>query len=404
MKMKFLMYSTTLIVIMMLAACSWQAQSPDVSDPNTISTVAMQTVQAMMTEQAFATLVAEATQIAPLPTDALPNPTDTSVVQTEVPTEPTRTSVAVTNTPVPTQLPPTITPTPSTFDKAGFEKDVSIPDGTVVDSGSKFTKTWRLKNTGTTTWTTSYDLVFVNGNAMGAPAAIDVQKPVQPGETVDFSIEFKAPDKSGAYKGYWMLRNESGKLFGLGNNADQTFWVSIVVDDYRSDDVPTVKYDFDFAAKICSATWEGSFDKIAYPCNQDNYNSNAWVAIEMNPKFENGYQDDERTIVMHLSGKKDSWIQGFYPEVEIQPGHHFQTIIGCLDGNTTCDSVVSLDIKVDGTIKNLGKWTETYDKKITSLDIDLSAYNGKKVQLILGISNRSETTSNIFWLAPRLVK
>jgi hypothetical protein len=63
-----------------------------------------------------------------------------------------------------------------------------------------------------------------------------------------------------------------------------------------------------------------------------------------------------------------------------------------------------LDIKVDGSIKNLGKWTESYDKKITSIDVDLSAYNGKKVQLILGISNRNETTSNIFWLAPRLDK
>ncbi len=102
MNKKFFIYPLSIIVILMLAACSWQAQQPDVSDPNTISTIAMQTVQAMMTEQAFSTLVAEATQIAPLPTGALPNPTDPVVVETNVPVEPTRTSVAVTNTPVPT--------------------------------------------------------------------------------------------------------------------------------------------------------------------------------------------------------------------------------------------------------------------------------------------------------------
>ncbi len=403
MSKKLFIYPISIIVILILAACSWQAQSPDVSNPNTISTVAMQTVQAMMTEQAFSTLVAEATQIAPLPSDALPSPTDPVVVQTDVPVEPTRTSVAVTNTPVPTLVLPTKTATPSSYDKVSFEKDVSIPDGTIVDSGSKFTKTWRLKNVGTTIWTTSYDLVFVSGNAMGAPAAIDIAKAVNPGETVDLSVEFTAPDKSGAYKGNWMLRSDSGKLFGVGSNADQSFWVSIVVDDYKSDDVPTVKYDYDFTAKICSATWDGSFDKIAYPCDADNFNSNAWVAVDMSPKFENDYQDDERTIIMHLNGKKDSWVQGFYPENEIN-GEHFTAIIGCLYGNSSCDAVVSLDIKVDGTIKNLGKWVESYDKKITSVDIDLSPYNGKKVQLILGISNRSETTSNIFWLAPHLGK
>ena len=403
MNKKIFIFPVSLIIILILAACSWQTQTPDVSDPNTISTIAMQTVQAMMTEQAFSTLVAEATQIAPLPTDALPNSTETAVLPTAVVEEPTRTSVAVTNTPVPTQALPTKTPTPSSYDKVNFEKDVTIPDGTIVESGSKFTKTWRLKNSGSTVWTTSYDLVFVSGNAMGAPAAIDISKAVNPGETVDLSIEFTAPEKAGSYKGYWMLRSDSGKLFGVGSNADQSFWVSVVVDDYKTDDVPTVKYDYDFTAKICSATWDGSFDKIAYPCDSDKFNSNAWVAVDMSPKFENDYQDDERSIIMHLDGKKDSWIQGFYPEVEIN-GEHFISIIGCVNGNSSCDAVISLDIKVDGSIKNLGKWTESYDKKITSIDVDLSAYNGKKVQLILGISNRSETTSNIFWLAPRLDK
>ena len=47
-------------------------------------------------------------------------------------------------------------------DAAAFVRDVTIPDGTIVEPGRDFTKTWRLKNVGTCSWTTAYALVFVS--------------------------------------------------------------------------------------------------------------------------------------------------------------------------------------------------------------------------------------------------
>ena len=39
----------------------------------------------------------------------------------------------------------------------------TIPDGTVLSPGEEFTKTWRIKNVGTDTWTTEYTIAFADG-------------------------------------------------------------------------------------------------------------------------------------------------------------------------------------------------------------------------------------------------
>ena len=57
-----------------------------------------------------------------------------------------------------------------TCDWAQFIADVTVPDGTTYTPGATFQKTWRLKNIGTCTWTTSYALIFDSGNQLGARA------------------------------------------------------------------------------------------------------------------------------------------------------------------------------------------------------------------------------------------
>ncbi|HET6846235.1 MAG TPA: NBR1-Ig-like domain-containing protein, partial [Anaerolineales bacterium] len=79
-----------------------------------------------------------------------------------------------TGTATPTVAPPTFATPSSTrapgagplCNAAAFVRDVSIPDGTTVQPGADFTKTWRLSNVGTCTWTTAYALVFVTGDRM----------------------------------------------------------------------------------------------------------------------------------------------------------------------------------------------------------------------------------------------
>ncbi len=358
-------------------------------------TAVMQTVSAVMTQQAFETLVAQATQIANQPSAT---PTQEASPTPEQPTP-------VPATATPTQVPPTPTATqkPIPCNAAQFVSDVSVPDGTQFSGGQKFTKTWRLKNVGTCTWNKDYALVFVDGSAMSAPAAVSLKGEVRPGETVDLSVDLVAPSNAGSYKANWILRDASGRLFGLGDNADKAFWVSIKVSGYKSDNVPGSIYTYDFVAEICQASFASNAGKVSTPCASASQNENQWAAVLMNPKFEGGRQDDERTIWMHLAQSGD-WIQAFYPGRTVNSGDKFIAWVGCLDGNQQCEVMFNLDYRVDGgRVENLGKWPESLDGKITQIELDISQFAGQRVEFVLGVSNKNTRGPvDVFWFVPSI--
>ncbi len=147
---------------------------------------------------------------------------ETLAPDTETPS-PTATHTVVptsTNTPIPS-------PTPF-CDRAAFI-DESIPDGFDFEPDTSFTKSWRLQNAGACTWTSEYDLVFDHGDLMSAPTVVPFTGDVAPGQEIDVEVDMVAPSAEGTYTGHWMLRNSSGVLFGLGSNANLTFWVEIDV-------------------------------------------------------------------------------------------------------------------------------------------------------------------------------
>ncbi len=112
---------------------------------------------------------------------------------------------------------------------AGLPIDVAIPDGTILAPGVPFTKTWRLENLGTCTWTRLYAVTFFSGNSLGAEQINTLPGEVPPGMVVDISIDMEAPLKAGVYQSNWMLSDDEGNLFGLGPNGDAPFWVRIEV-------------------------------------------------------------------------------------------------------------------------------------------------------------------------------
>jgi len=159
-------------------------------------------------------------------------PTPPQQEPTAVPPQPTPeppTPVPPTETPPPTEVPPSPTPgLTGCIDSAAFIADVTIPDGTTITTGDAFTKTWRLRNTGTCTWTSSYALVFSHGDQMGGAPAVALTGAVSPGSAVDLSVDLVAPGTAGTYQGFWKLRNNAGVLFGIGSGGNNPFWVKIV--------------------------------------------------------------------------------------------------------------------------------------------------------------------------------
>jgi hypothetical protein len=143
-------------------------------------------------------------------------------------------------------------------DLAEFVADITIPDGEDMDPGEAFTKVWRLRNAGTTTWTTDYQFVFIGGAQMDAPAEVPVSQTVAPGDTVDISVSMVAPQESGLQRGFWQMRNPAGELFQTSvyveveviggvaapagtsapSGSNQVSNVSLSVDDSSPDECP----------------------------------------------------------------------------------------------------------------------------------------------------------------------
>jgi len=175
--------------------------------------------------------------IATLTDTPIPNPTNTlvlAVTSTETPL-PTHTNAPTAS---PTDI-PTASPTEIPCNQAKFVSDVNIPDGTEFLPNANFTKTWRLKNTGSCAWTSGYYIVFNNGDAMNAPNAVQITSgTVAPGGEVDVSVNMQAPAAAGTYRSDWKLRDGSNVVFGVQNSDKGVFWVEIKVKANPSQSIP----------------------------------------------------------------------------------------------------------------------------------------------------------------------
>jgi uncharacterized protein YkwD len=69
---------------------------------------------------------------------------------------------------------------------------VTVQDNELFAPGEKFEKVWRIKNTGTCTWTGDYRLVLAKGEQIKAPDSVTL-KETPPGETLDISVSLTAP-------------------------------------------------------------------------------------------------------------------------------------------------------------------------------------------------------------------
>ena len=88
--------------------------------------------------------------------------------------------------------------------------------------GQDFIKTWKVTNDGACTWGDGYTLIYAYGEQMsGEPVPLSTA--VQPGESVEVSVNLKAPDRAGEYTSAWQMANAKGVPFG------KAIFVKIVV-------------------------------------------------------------------------------------------------------------------------------------------------------------------------------
>lgn len=162
-------------------------------DAQVVRTQAAQTAQAFLTNAALLTPSATIT----------PTPTLTNTLQ-----PPTATSIATLISPLASA---TMT-FQSSVDTAIFV-DQSPADGTIVTPGSEFNVTWRIKNTGVSTWTTGYRLRYYADTLMSPVSAVNLPNAVRPQEEVTIILPIKAPASAGEYTTIWVLSNEQDANF-----------------------------------------------------------------------------------------------------------------------------------------------------------------------------------------------
>jgi len=378
MKTKSRLLYILLSLLMAALACNLPSvvnSTPQAATANALYTSVVQTINATESTSAF-----------------ISSQTSTSV---PFPTNPILTFTPISN-PILT-LTPISTPIPIVLcDAAYFVEDVTIPDGTVLRRGTNFTKVWRVQNIGSCTWTPSYSVVFVNGDGLGAATSVPLSGYVYPGNYVDLPVNMTAPDTDGHYEGFWEMSNASGGLFGIGSQANNSFWVDVNVSG------PSYKA-YDFISNFCDATWSNNDGNL--PCPGTSGDSRGFVLNLGNPIMESGKTEHEPGLLTVPKDAFNGFIRGTYPPVQIQDGDRLRALVNCQYQAYGCDVVFELNYQIGNFTYTLGQWHEIYDGLYLPVDIDLSPLAGQNVIFTLAVSaNRSGYRNQALWLDPRIVR
>jgi hypothetical protein len=130
-----------------------------------------------------------------------------------------------TTSPTPKIIEPTLTPpevtatleTPATANPCYnllWIEDVSIPDGTQMKAGEKFTKTWLVQNTGGCAWRAGFTFNHFGGDPMRG-STVTLTEAIPTGAKREISVQLVVPsDQNGAIASVWRMADESGIFFG----------------------------------------------------------------------------------------------------------------------------------------------------------------------------------------------
>ncbi len=265
--------------------------------------------------------------------------------------------------------------------RAQFIKDVNVPDGSHFAPGDTFTKTWRLRNTGTCTWKKDdYKLVLTNGDAFGVATSHVLTEDVPPWSYVNLTIpSMVAPANPGKHFSYWKLDNGAGEQFGVGWRGDVAIFALINV-------VTPPSVTFDFTDEAPSAIWtSGVPGSLSFPGTPGDLIGA--VFSDPAPHFENGTTASTPGLVASPNDAYNGFIEGYYTGYTVKKGDRFQTTVGCEYGHSSCYVAFSLKYQIgSGPVHTLWTFRERYEGLTYSANVNLDWLADKNVNFILNMS------------------
>ena len=112
--------------------------------------------------------------------------------------------------------------------QAHFIRD-TVLDGSCIPPGEQFEQTWTLRNPGPHAWPAGCTVCFVGGDGMldvdpnhpshvtqiyKATKSNAIDRVVEVGEQVEFTVKMRAPERQGKAISYWRLKDTAGLPFG----------------------------------------------------------------------------------------------------------------------------------------------------------------------------------------------
>jgi hypothetical protein len=253
------------------------------------------------------------------PTAAPPEPTATN----PPPTPTARPSATLTPTPLPSPTatdPATPTSAVGTCYKAGLVAEMTKPDSDSMAVTQVFTKTWRLVNLGTCTWTPDFQVVYgASGYKPDTAGAFKLGTTVPPQNTVNISVTLTAPAYAGTFGGSYKLITPDGVLFGIGPAASDAFGYSVVVQNVDTPSpfaVTSVKMGINASSASVSCPPGKKFVITA------NIYTNGAGVVNYHWVFSDGGTSDQQTLVFEEEGSQSvstSWALGTKKDVSPNP-------------------------------------------------------------------------------------
>jgi len=219
----------TLLVLLaatfLLTSCNIGATPAPTLDLNAMNTAIVGTTVAQLSVQFTETALAAPTDTA-TPTES---PTSTPANNSSAPTTDAAAlpTFSFNNTPVAGSTQVFVLPTSAAqatvalgdaCNNSVFEADVTIPDGTVLKPGFDFTKTWKIRNTGSCKWDEGYTLVYIGGSTPDLdPINFEFKNSsdfVAGGDAINIAVNLTTPCTPGKYEGTWRMRDDSNNFFG----------------------------------------------------------------------------------------------------------------------------------------------------------------------------------------------
>lgn len=310
----------------------------------------------------------------------------------------------------------TATPTEDNCNHAKFVSDVTVEDGSIFAPNTDFVKTWRFTNLGTCTWNTNYAIVFSGGDQMGAPVATNLTGNVPPGATVDISVSMKAPASDGDYAGNFMLRSDTGIVFGTGASQMAPVYVSIEVFTFQI--IPGLQFGgllpffpletlvYDFGANYCIGNWRNATDPGYLACPGNNTDASGFVIRVDSPKLQDGNTISGVGLLTHPQWIDGGSISGTFPLLTVENGMRFKATLGCGFGGAACNVHFFLRYRIEGgALQTVNQWDIAYAGAPLTINEDLSALVGKNVNFMLQVTtNGSSAQDWAIWVNPRIVK